>query len=75
MVTEQKELRRKTEEMEHLHQAMEDFHNEHLELQDTVAELEEKLKNSISRSMKQEQQRVALLAEKDKLALSSSDGV
>lgn len=71
MVVEQREMRGKIEKMEHhLHQAVEDFHSERLELQDTVAELEEKLKNSISMSMKQEEEeRAALLAERDKLAL------
>ncbi|MCI4376286.1 hypothetical protein PGIGA_G00186490 [Pangasianodon gigas] len=70
LVTEQKELRGKIEEMEHhLQEAVEDFHNERLELQGTVAELEEKLKNSVSIAVKQEEQRVALLAERDKLAL------
>lgn len=69
LVTEQKEQRGKIEEMEHhLYQAVEDFHNECLELQGTVAELEEKLKNGISIALKQEEQRVALLAERHKLS-------
>ncbi|KAF4090474.1 hypothetical protein AMELA_G00052550 [Ameiurus melas] len=70
LVTDLKELRRKLEEMEHhLHQAVEDFQNECLDLQGTVADLEEKLKNSVSLAMKQEEQIVALLAEGDKLTL------
>lgn len=48
LVREQKEPRWKVEEMEHhLHQAVEDFHDKCLEIQGTVAELEEKLKNSV----------------------------
>lgn len=70
LVTELKELRGKIEEMEHhLHQAVEDFQNECLDLQGTVADLEEKLKNSVSLAVKQEEQIEALLAEGDKLTL------
>lgn len=48
LVREHKEPRGKVEEMEHhLHQAVEDFDDERLEIQGTVAELEEKLKNSV----------------------------
>lgn len=64
-----KRFRRKIQDMECLFcQAMEDFHNEYLELQGIVVELEEKLKNSISIALKQEEQCVALFAERDNLA-------
>ncbi|KAK3573389.1 hypothetical protein QTP86_024623 [Hemibagrus guttatus] len=49
--------------------AVEDFHNEYLELQGTVVQLEEKLKNSIFVALRQEEQSATLLPDGDKLAL------
>ncbi|XP_036430509.1 ninein [Colossoma macropomum] len=70
LLAERAELRGKMEEMEKvLRQAVEDFHYERLELQGIVAALEEKLQDSVSMVMKKEEQRTALLAERDRLAL------
>ncbi|XP_007248591.3 ninein isoform X1 [Astyanax mexicanus] len=70
LLAEREELKGKLEELEKvLRQAVEDFHYERLELQGTVAELEEKLKESVSLILEKEEQRVALLTERDSLEL------
>lgn len=70
LLAEREELRQKMEEVEKvLHQAIEDFHYERLELQGIMAVLEEKLKESECMVMMKEEQRTTLLAERDRLVL------